>query len=255
MSKQNFTLLNYRHNVTSQTGEDGVLREIFRRLNISHGWFVEFGAWDGKHLSNTFSLLSSGWKGVEIEGDKARVQDLMLTAEEYPGQIIPIEAYVEIEGDRSLDLLLAKTPTPVDFDLLSIDIDSYDWQIWNSLKNYNPKVVLIEINGHIPPGIEHIHNHKMSSSSWTSTLKLGQSKGYSLVCFTANMMFVRNDYVQLLELPSDELENQDNMFLDKWIEIDFGTKFIPLGIQPFMVKLVFDLKKVSRKIKARLNFN
>lgn len=55
------TLAAYRKNVNSQYGEDGVLQELVRRLGIANGQFVEFGAWDGQHLSNTRLLLEQGW--------------------------------------------------------------------------------------------------------------------------------------------------------------------------------------------------
>ena len=51
--------------MTSQGGEDGILEEIFRRIPVSANqtakrrWCVEFGAWDGVHLSNTRQLLKS----------------------------------------------------------------------------------------------------------------------------------------------------------------------------------------------------
>ncbi len=38
------SLLHYYGNVHSQRGQDGILAEIFRRMNISKGTFVEFGA-------------------------------------------------------------------------------------------------------------------------------------------------------------------------------------------------------------------
>lgn len=39
---------------------------------------------------------------------------------------------------------LKQTDIPNDFELLSIDIDSYDYQVWKSLKVYKPKIVIIE---------------------------------------------------------------------------------------------------------------
>ena len=63
------SLINFRKNLYSQDGEDGVIEEIFKRLSINKGTFVEFGAWDGKYLSNTFALLQKNWAGVYIEGD------------------------------------------------------------------------------------------------------------------------------------------------------------------------------------------
>ena len=41
------------HNIHSQMGEDGVIAAICRALDISNGTAVEFGAWDGVHLSNS----------------------------------------------------------------------------------------------------------------------------------------------------------------------------------------------------------
>ena len=45
-------LNNYKYNKYSQNGEDGLIEEIFRRLDIldyENFWVVEFGAWDGIH--------------------------------------------------------------------------------------------------------------------------------------------------------------------------------------------------------------
>ncbi len=47
----------YASDVYSQTGEDGVLANALEILPSSNQWCVEFGAWDGKHLSNTYSLV------------------------------------------------------------------------------------------------------------------------------------------------------------------------------------------------------
>jgi len=44
-----------RENLYSQHGEDGILRELLAALELSLGYFVEFGAWDGKHWSNTYA--------------------------------------------------------------------------------------------------------------------------------------------------------------------------------------------------------
>ena len=53
------TLSQFRKNKHSQNGEDGVIAEICHRLAITNGFFVEFGAWDGMHLSNTYKSGSS----------------------------------------------------------------------------------------------------------------------------------------------------------------------------------------------------
>ena len=67
-----------RKNIYSQNGEDGVISSILAQIGTNspeNCWCVEFGAWDGKHLSNTFALVERGWNAVYIEGDEIKFQD------------------------------------------------------------------------------------------------------------------------------------------------------------------------------------
>ena len=60
----------YAKNIYSQNGEDGIIEELLKRLDIKNGWVCEFGAWDGINLSNTFRLVENGFNAVFIEGDQ-----------------------------------------------------------------------------------------------------------------------------------------------------------------------------------------
>ena len=218
------TLLKYKKNYYSQNGEDGITEEILKRLGINNGWFVEFGAWDGRELSNTFFLLEKGWKGVDIEADEAKYRDLLKTAKEFSGRLFTACAKISIGGDNSLDSLLSNTPIPKEFEILSIDIDSYDWWAWKTLNNYDPKIVIIEINSAYPPEMKFVQPPNMiasdsllSGASFTSTLHLGDEKGYRLVCHTSNMFFVRKDLVNKLNLPQEELTSPDSLFIENWL--------------------------------------
>lgn len=51
--------------VVSQHGEDMLLWDFFERRRT--GTFIDVGAFDGEHLSNTYFLESVGWKGICIE--------------------------------------------------------------------------------------------------------------------------------------------------------------------------------------------
>jgi len=208
----------YAKNIYSQNGEDGIIAEILRRLNIQTGWACEFGAWDGMHCSNTFNLVKQGWKAVFIEGDNSRYIDLMKTCSLYP-KIRPIHAFVDhVPGSSgSLDSILKTTDIPTDFDILSIDIDTFDYQVWDSLTLYNPKIVIIEINSDINPNVpNHIHTPGVfGGTSFLPMLQLGKKKGYTFVLHTGNMIFVRNDlYSQLGLSYSDPLEN----FRPNWLK-------------------------------------
>lgn len=49
----------------SQYGEDYLIWEFFE--NKESGFFVDVGAFDGKHISNTYSFEQKGWEGICVE--------------------------------------------------------------------------------------------------------------------------------------------------------------------------------------------
>jgi hypothetical protein len=200
----------YSNNIYSQNGEDGIIEELLKRLEINQGWVCEFGAWDGKHLSNTYNLVTKGFNAVYIEGDENRYKDLLKTVEKYPN-IVPIKAFVDHnDSENSLDNLLNNTIIPNDFDILSIDIDSFDYQIWKSLKLYKPKLVIIEINSSVKVNNnEHIHTPgKYQGTGFKPTYDLGLEKGYKFILHTGNMFFIREDMFDKLDIKYDDpLEN------------------------------------------------
>jgi hypothetical protein len=200
----------YSKNIYSQNGEDGIIEELLKRLDINNGWVCEFGAWDGIYLSNTFNLVEKGYNAVFIEGDANKYKDLLNTVEKYKN-IIPLNAFVDHnDTENSLDKLLSKTNIPIDFDILSIDIDSYDYQVWKSLKIYQPKIVIIEINSSVNTANNYYINDskKYDGTGFKPTFDLGIEKGYTFVLHTGNMFFVRNDLFNKLNIYYDNpLEN------------------------------------------------
>ena len=68
----------YKKNIFSQYGEDGIIEEIFKRLgNVSDKRCCEFGAWNGKFLSNTCNLITNhNYEAILIEADKKRFDEL-----------------------------------------------------------------------------------------------------------------------------------------------------------------------------------
>ena len=232
----------YLGNIHSQNGEDGVIAELLQRLARSSvdlsNWCVEYGAWDGKHLSNTFSLVEKGWNAVYIEGDPLKYKDLLKTVEEYPC-IVPVEAFVARgAGDpSSLGSLLANTSLPKDFDLLSVDIDSYDLETWEGLSGYDPKIVVIEINSSIPPGVYHRCDNNIFGNSFTSTLDVAHRKGYELVCHTGNMIFVKSELMPFIAIDSLYLNNPSLLF---------GAKWLPSRARR--------IKSLLRKVRSSLSF-
>ena len=57
-------------------------------------------------------------------------------------------------------------------------------------KKFRPKIVIIEINSGIPPGIEQTHSNLKIGNSFTSTIKHATKINYQLICHTGNCIFV-----------------------------------------------------------------
>lgn len=204
-------LLQYRKDIESQFGEDGIIEEIFKIVEPTSKWCVEFGAWDGKHFSNTYNLIANnGWTGVLIEGDKNRCEEIK---KNHTGnKIIPINAFVGWEeGENSLDTILAKTEISHNFDFLSIDIDGVDYHVWDSLKKYKPKVVVIEFNATIPSNIEFVQARDFKvkhGHSILSLTKLAKEKGYELISINQeNAFYVDKKYFSLFKIQDNSIDS------------------------------------------------
>lgn len=204
MARDSAWLLEHKADVYSQTGEDGIIEAILSRIGERDRWCVEFGAWDGQHLSNTRNLIETqDYRAVLIEGDAARCAAL---GKFYEGnnRIFPLNAFVGFDEATGLDSLLRKTPIPADFDFLSIDIDGNDYHVWNAVRQYRPKLVVIEFNPTIPTECHFVQQpdpNVNQGSSLSALTALATSKGYQLACVLQfNAFFVRDDLFPNLEI-------------------------------------------------------
>jgi hypothetical protein len=183
----------YRANVTSQFGEDGVVAEITRRLGAGGRCCVEFGAWDGRHCSNTWSLWhDQGWSAVLIEGEPDRARALVGATASFPGVKV-LNAYVGWEGASRLDALLDSAGLSGPVDVMSIDIDGDDFHVFAALEKHLPRILLIEFNPTCPPETELVQaKGGRFGSSAVSMLRLAEGKGYALAaCTDTNLILVR----------------------------------------------------------------
>lgn len=204
----------YRTSVHSQNGEDGVVREILRRIGLpaGPGFCVDVGAADGETYSNVRALLDQGWDGILVDNNADNIDLLLLLARDLPGCVQVIRRTMGPGLRDRLDALLLETHAPKRFDVLSIDVDSHDLQIWRDMRLYEPAVVIVEVNSAIPLGVKQVHSAESPGASFTSMLEVGQRKGYVLACHTGNMIFVDGRYADRLGLTAEEREHPERLF-------------------------------------------
>ncbi len=218
MNQESCWLNHYANNVRSQFGEDGIIDKIFSIIGSGSRLCVEFGAWDGEFLSNTWNLINNkGWSGVLIEGDSDRAAAL---AEKYihNKNIVTIHSFVGWSGEQALDAILKKIKIMKNFELLSMDVDGNDWHIWEALKNYSPRVVIAEFNPTIPNDVYFVQDSDFSINQGCSLLaliELGKEKGYELIATTiCNGIFIQKEFFPLFNIVDNSIDAMYDQALD-----------------------------------------
>lgn len=191
--------------VYSQHGEDGVLATLLGKIPVKHKFIVEFGAHDGVNMSNSRHLIKDkGWSAFLIEGDKRFYSKL---SNVYKGEstVKILNSFVTPEN---INQLFTQAGVPADFEVLSIDIDSIDYYVWQGLTEFTPKIVVIEYNSVVPPDVEYIvERDKALELSGTSKEgasllaydRLAREKAYQLIYTElsgANAFFIHDSCKQ-----------------------------------------------------------
>jgi hypothetical protein len=148
--KDSKSLIPHEHQVFSQNGEDGSIREIFRRIGEDSRFFIEIGVGNGLENNTTF-LLMQGWRGIWIEGSAKHCTSIRKTFKDEiaSGQLILVESCVTAEN---VNALIAPY-IGCEIDMFSLDIDRNTYHVWSALDTIKPKVSVIEYNPTFPADI------------------------------------------------------------------------------------------------------
>ena len=150
----------------------------------SDGYFVEVGAYDGELFSNTACLADTGWKGLYIEPiydhylkclkrhdhNDVTVANVAIGLSEgekiiYRGDLLTtldkdqLKRYSEIDWSKNynfveetcdqmrLDTLMNKLEVPNNFDLLVVDVEGKESEIFKTfnLLEWKPKMMIVEL--------------------------------------------------------------------------------------------------------------
>lgn len=146
----------------SQSDEDSIILNIFDEIKTTNKFYVDIGALAyGAAMSNTQCLDNEVWRGLAFDMDfdpTNRVKKEFIT----PFNVCDV---------------LKKYDCPKNFDFLSLDIDSSDYDVLESiLENYEPRVICTEFNGTLDP-TETIKMEYEEGYVWDKTNRYGYSFG------------------------------------------------------------------------------
>jgi hypothetical protein len=192
----------------SQSDEDGIIAEIFRRIGTTNRIFVEFGAEAGGE-NNTRRLLESGWTGLWIEGVEEYGGQIRANFKEIleSGRLKFIQSYVT---RGNINRLIAGAGITGEIDFLSIDIDSIDYYVFEAIDVIQPRLVCLEHNYGVhsrPPNdwvMPYNEDYRWDwrtgaddfGASIVALTRLARAKGYELVgtgLYSCNGFYVRRD--------------------------------------------------------------
>lgn len=150
--------LDLSKNKFSQYGEEIIIKNIFENVGTTNNYFVDIGAGGaGRNLSNTKLLIEEKWKGISLDMDGSEGTKKVF--------VTPF----------NICQTLKKFKCPKDFDFLSVDLDSFDYDIIEAvLKDFHPRVICAEFNGTLNPEIP-VKLKYEEGYTWDSTNKYGFS--------------------------------------------------------------------------------
>jgi len=200
----------------SQHGEDFILQEVFK--DQVSGFFVDVGALDGIHFSNTYLFELKGWKGICVEAHpgyiemlkKNRPMSACFSTAAGPENKNVVEFYTTERGSLStldpslrsyfgkrfkkyfkgysrvsismstLDtLLLDISPSKIDF--VSVDVEGCEIGVLRgfSIARHKPEVVILECVPHLNK-VGELDEYMIQENRYIKSLLLGGNIFYSL---------------------------------------------------------------------------
>lgn len=248
-------LLKYSKNITSQFGEDGIIEAINQIINPVNKYCIEFGAWDGKYLSNCYQLImKQGWSGCLIEGDKNKFNHLVINHGSNP-KIKCVNRFITSEAPDDLDSILDSISSPKNIDILSIDVDGMDYFIWESMKLYSPRLVIIEFNPTIPNDIIFVQPKDINVNQGASLLAmiyLAKQKGYELICATVcNAFFIKKHFYRQFNIKNNSINSIYKPLQDGRIFQGYDSHIYTCG----MNKLIWSNQNITHSDLQYLDIN
>ncbi len=219
-------LINCGFKCFSQSDEDGIIEEIFKRIGIKYKKFLEIGAQDGLECNTTF-LLHQNWSGVWMEQNIKSCENIKNKFSFLlKNKLKLINKKI---NNLNINSVIENTFSEnEEIDLLSIDIGIHTYHVLENIKTVRPRVIVTEYNAKFGPSaewkIKYNQNENWDGSDYfgaslKSFEKMLSKKNYLLVGCNitgVNAFFVRKDLIN-----DDFINNYSSEFhyenLKQWL--------------------------------------
>lgn len=128
------SLQKFEEKVYSQNGEDGVLVTLLTILGVRNRYYVEFGVESGVECNTRILREHFGFDGLMMDGGNENISSNLRR---------------EFITERNVLELFAKYDVPISFDVLSLDIDMFDYWVLARILNegsFRPRIIIVETN-------------------------------------------------------------------------------------------------------------
>lgn len=236
-----YKLNDFEFKAFSQWGEDGIIDYLVTNLEIKNKSFIEFGVEDYTESNTKFLLLNKNWKGYILDSSNDNIKIIKKNEIYWK---YSLTAKTEFITRENINDVLKQSCFDKELGLLSIDIDGNDYWIWEKLVDFDPSIVIIEYNSrlgkdkpYVVPYEENFQRLKTHYSgiyygaSLKALVKLGNKKGYALVCCNKagnNAFFVKkillNEKIKEISIDEGFIENNFRESRDQNSKLAFLNK-------------------------------
>ncbi len=198
----------------SQFEEDGILLYIFSIVGTANKKVVEICAGDGIECMSANLILNHGWQALLMDGNAGLVDRGRQFYAKHPLTYLspPVFKHTWITAEN-VNVLVTESGFSGQIDLLSFDVDGNDYWILKALNAVEPRVIICETHGIVPPDLaltmpytpdfdlskQPAGQREFHSASLLAMKKLCAEKGYRFIGTNAlgfNAIFMRNDIGQ-----------------------------------------------------------
>ena len=129
--------------VFSQSGEDGIIQYLTQNIEIKNKTFIEFGVEDFAESNCRFLMLKDNWSGFVIDGSESNIQTLRNAPYFWRYDLKALCSFITKDN---ISRLLEDSGFDKDVGILSIDIDGMDYWVADSLRDWKPRILIMEYN-------------------------------------------------------------------------------------------------------------